>query len=57
MISEEVMAILACPQCNRPVELTSGDDQLACYACRLLFPIRQGIPVMLIDETERISDQ
>jgi uncharacterized protein YbaR (Trm112 family) len=54
-ISDELLEILACPKCNGPIELTSGGDRLACSVCRLLYPIRDRIPVMLIEEAERIS--
>ncbi|MBI4395204.1 MAG: Trm112 family protein [Candidatus Omnitrophica bacterium] len=50
MISPELLEILACPACKTKVVLK--EDKIACTnpACGLLFPIRDGIPVMLIEE-------
>ena len=55
MISEELLEILACPKCKGPVKLTADGDGLVCEACRLLYEIRDGIPVMLIDEAKPLS--
>lgn len=49
-ISNELLEILACPQCKGDVYLNAAGDGLVCRACRLLYPVREGIPVMLIDE-------
>jgi len=54
MISEELLAILACPACNGDLEPDTGRSALLCRRCALSFPVRDGIPVMLIDEAERI---
>ncbi len=51
-LSPELLEILACPQCKQPVRLESDDSGLVCDSCRLRFPVRDGIPVMLIDEAE-----
>jgi uncharacterized protein YbaR (Trm112 family) len=49
-ISRELLEILACPKCKGEVHLNEGQDGLVCEACRLLYPIKDDIPVMLIDE-------
>jgi len=49
-ISKELLDILACPKCKGEVQLTTQQDGLVCNACRLLYPIKDDIPVMLIDE-------
>lgn len=49
-ISKDLLDILACPKCKNPVQLTPAGDGLACHQCRLLYPIKEDIPVMLIDE-------
>jgi len=56
MISKELLDILACPKCKGPVELTEQNDGLLCRSCRLLYEIRDEIPVMLIDEAKEIPD-
>jgi uncharacterized protein YbaR (Trm112 family) len=49
-ISRELLEILACPKCKGEVQLTAAGDGLVCNACKLLYPIKDDIPVMLIDE-------
>ncbi len=50
MISEELLQILACPVDKAPVEVRG--DRIVCTACGRRYPIRDGIPVMLIEEAE-----
>ncbi len=52
-ISEELLKILACPQCKQLVEPSEEGDVIVCRNCRLRFPVRDDIPVMLLDEAER----
>jgi uncharacterized protein YbaR (Trm112 family) len=49
-IDQELLEILACPKCKGAIRLTEKGDGLACDACRLVYPIKDDIPVMLIDE-------
>ena len=49
-ISEELLEILACPACKAKVELKSDGSGLKCVKCRRVYPIRDDIPVMLVDE-------
>jgi uncharacterized protein YbaR (Trm112 family) len=53
-ISQELLDILACPKCKGDIRLNEGGDGLICDACRLLYPIKDDIPVMLIDEAIRL---
>ena len=53
-ISKELFDILACPKCKGEVKLTEENDGLICDACKLKYPIRDDIPVMLIDEAAKI---
>jgi len=52
-LNKELLDILACPKCKKPV--IQVDDTLQCRNpdCRLRYPIRNGIPVMLIEEAQR----
>jgi hypothetical protein len=54
-ISKELLDILACPQCKGEVVLTDAEDGLVCGACKLVYPIRDDIPIMLIDEARRLD--
>jgi len=56
MINEELLEILACPKCKGPVELTEKNDGLVCNSCRLLYEIRDNIPVMIIDEAKKLEE-
>ena len=49
-IQKDLLEILACPKCKGALTLNEKEDGLVCETCRLLYPIRDGIPVMLIDE-------
>ena len=50
MIDDRLLEILVCAKCHGELELK--DDRLICTACGLRYPIRDGIPVMLIEEAE-----
>jgi len=56
MIKKELLDILACPQCKGPVELTPEENGLVCRTCRLRYEIRDGIPIMLIDEAKPLEE-
>ncbi len=49
-INQELLDILACPACKAEVKLTADDQGLKCVSCHRVYPIRDDIPVMLIDE-------
>ena len=49
-IDPELLAILACPSCKTPVVLVHDDTALKCKQCHRVYPIKDDIPVMLIDE-------
>ena len=54
-VDKELMELLVCPSCHGQVELrTEGDlEWIVCLACGLRYPVKDDIPVMLIDEAER----
>jgi hypothetical protein len=54
-VSKELLDILVCPVCKTPVELLQDQNGLRCGACHLVYPIRDDIPVMLVDEARRES--
>jgi uncharacterized protein YbaR (Trm112 family) len=49
-IDKELLEILACPKCKGDIVVAQEEDGLICKSCRLVYPIRDDIPVMLIDE-------
>jgi len=54
-MDSKLLDILACPICKGPVQHFKPKQVLVCRADRLAFPIRDGIPVMLEDEAQRLE--
>ncbi len=55
-INNELLDILACPKCKGDIRLNESEDGIICDSCRLLYQIKDGIPVMLIEEAQKIED-
>jgi uncharacterized protein YbaR (Trm112 family) len=53
-LSKELKEILVCPQCKGELEFHEDQKQIHCLRCRLSYPIQDDIPVMLIDEAQRL---
>jgi uncharacterized protein YbaR (Trm112 family) len=49
-LSQDLLNILACPKCKSAVRLNDDHSGLVCASCKLLYPIQDDIPIMLIDE-------
>ena len=49
-VSKELLDILVCPICKTPVKITVDQQGLKCATCRRVYPVRDDIPVMLVDE-------
>lgn len=54
-LSPQLLEILVCPKCKGPLEYRQGDPALLCHNCRLSYPIRDDIPIMLIDEAKPLQ--
>ena len=54
-LSKDLLDILACPQCKGPVVVDENHTKLTCIACRVAYPVRDDIPVMLIDEAQPVE--
>jgi len=54
-IDQKLLEILACPKCKGDLILTEKQDGLICNACKLLYPIKDDIPIMLIDEAIKLD--
>jgi uncharacterized protein YbaR (Trm112 family) len=54
-ISQELLDILACPKCKGDIYLNGTKDGLICDHCKLLYEIRDDIPIMLIEEAKTID--
>jgi len=51
-VDPALLEILVCPACKTPVRLTADGSGLRCDKCRRVYPIKDDIPVMLIDEAK-----
>ncbi len=55
-ISQQLLDILVCPKCKGDLELSPNKDGLICRNCKLVYEIKDGIPIMLIDEARPLKD-
>lgn len=53
-IDKELLGILACPKCKGDIRLSEEKQGLICDACKLLYPIKDDIPIMLMDEAVKL---
>jgi len=50
MIPKDLLEILVCPKCKKPLVLKDNGESLKCAECRRVYPVRDNIPILLIDE-------
>lgn len=49
-LSPQLLDVLVCPRCKGVLEYRQAEDSLVCPRCALRYPVRDDIPVMLVDE-------
>ena len=54
-VPQQLLEILVCPKCRGELEYRAAESTLTCHQCRLVYPVRDGIPIMLIDEAKPLS--
>lgn len=54
-ISDELLEILACPKCKGEIRLNESGDGLICDKCKLLYEIKDDIPIMLVEEARPVE--
>jgi len=54
-IASELLEILACPKCKGDIAPTAQGDGLVCAACGVVYPVREDIPIMLVDEAVELA--
>ncbi len=54
-IDSELLSILACPKCKGDVSLDAEGGGIICKSCKLFFPIKDGIPSMILDEARELG--
>lgn len=55
MLSDKLLSILVCPNCKGNLDYEENYNRLICRPCNLAYKIDNGIPVMLVDEAEKIE--
>ena len=55
-ISKELLDILVCVVCKKPVRLLPDGSGLKCEVCKRVYPVRDEIPVMLLEEAKIATD-
>jgi uncharacterized protein len=50
MIPQELLDILVCPVCKKPLVQKETGESLKCGECHRVYPVRDGIPILLVDE-------
>ena len=50
MLDQKLLEILVCPKCKGELEYKDKENQLLCHACRLIYEVKDDIPIMLIEE-------
>ncbi len=54
-LNKSLLDILVCPKCKGELQLLDDETGLRCDACRLLYEIRDDIPIMLVDEAQSLD--
>ena len=54
-VDPQLLEILVCPKCKGELEYREAENRLLCHACGLAYPVRDDIPIMLIDEAKPIG--
>jgi uncharacterized protein len=54
-VNKDLLDILCCPKCKGDIRLNKSEDGLICDACKLMYPIKDDIPIMLVDEAVNIT--
>jgi uncharacterized protein YbaR (Trm112 family) len=55
VLAPELLQILVCPKCKGDLEYRTSPEALVCHSCRLVYPVEDGIPIMLIDEAKPLN--
>lgn len=56
MLKRELLAILVCPRCKGELDYRREEEELVCHACRLAYPVKDDIPIMLIEDARKLDD-
>ena len=54
-VPRQLLEILVCPKCKGELDYREAENTLTCNHCRLQYPVRDGIPIMLIEEATPLT--
>ena len=55
-LSRDFLALLACPRCKGDIQPMDDESYLVCRACRLKYPVVDGIPLMLVEDAGKLDE-
>lgn len=55
LLAEEIISILACPKCRGDLNPAADGSGLLCKACNLVYPVRNDVPVLLIEDAQPLE--
>jgi len=50
MVPKDLLEMLVCPACKKPLEYRTAPESLKCHECRRVYPVKDNIPIMLLEE-------
>lgn len=55
-LDEKLLELIVCPACHADLAVDTATEELVCTGCGLAYPVRDDIPVLLIDEARQTND-
>ena len=55
-VDKDLLDILVCPKCKGDIHLNENEDGLICESCKLMYAIKDDIPIMLIDDAIKLEE-
>ena len=56
-MDKKQIEMMVCPECNAKLDYDKTNRELVCNSCKLAFPVRDGIPVMLVEEARNLDEK
>jgi uncharacterized protein len=54
-VDKTLLKVIACPKCKAVLTINDAEDGLNCNSCNLSYPIKEGIPVLLVDDASKFK--
>jgi uncharacterized protein YbaR (Trm112 family) len=56
-LAGDLIQVVACPQCKSGLEYQANEAVLICHECELAYPVKDDIPVLLIDQAHKLGNR